>query len=192
MRTSRLATAIVLGTLLSVTIVGAPAAAGCSSLAAQTAKCVTAIYDSAKRNAGIIAGAKLASASAWAGAGPEALLLCPPGAFPIPGLGYDPQPAIDGNLQYLEEQQATLDAFLADAPVEAFAAAGAFGAAAWLNTQNVFQRWNERLFNPVLGKVSGFAADPGLPDPSGFDFSQASAEAGESAACVQAAPMPAL
>ncbi|HEV8360547.1 MAG TPA: hypothetical protein VGR28_08850 [Candidatus Thermoplasmatota archaeon] len=135
----------------------------------------------------------------WAGtvAGDAGTCLDPapsPGPLPVLPLGYDPGPAIDGNLQYVGDQGTVAGQFASDASGDVGPFTGGDHALrdGWANTEAVFERWNERLFEPLIfDQLQGLQVDPdALPtldvgdvDPTAPDVEALGAFAAERGGC---------
>lgn len=194
MRTARAATFAIVGLLALAVIVPLTATAGCSSIVAQPGACATAMYESAKKNAGKVAGEKAQGALLYAGQTPAAVSACGPGFLTIPAVEWSPQPAVDGNLAYLGDQQSAVVDFGETGPASVFPDSANLGNRLWGNTADVIVSWNENVFNPISAVALEFVAGPTAPDPEAFFASLGSAgdHAGASAGCIAARPLPSL
>lgn len=195
MRTARAVTVIAFSLVLGLSTIALPALAGCSSLVGNPSGCATAIYNSAKGNAGGIAAQRSQSLAAWAGSAPGAAVGCSPEELSVPAAEWDPQPAIDSNRAYAEDQRAAVDDFRGTGPASVFADTSQLGNVLWDNTADVVQRWNDHVFDPLATITLGLIAEPSVPDPSGWvaDLDAFTAAAAASADCAQGAPLlPAL
>ena len=201
MRPSQAVSLLLSAGLLCTTLLAvAPSAAACSILVTPT-KCATIMYDH-ERDLAIakasnlqgtvsdgVAGfegtyettrataeAATGDVGAWAFDAETQVVSCAPAQ--IPGLDYDPAPAVAGNLHYLELQQGAVQDFLAAAPASPFEATAALVDTLYGNTVWVFQSWDQHVFQPLListaegvaDTVTGFDTIPqlGMPDvPSG-------------------------
>lgn len=128
MRTRSIAPLLALGLLASLVTVVPAASAGCESLAAQTTKCITAMYESAKKNVFL----KLGGFEGWMAAAPAAAISCSelpqfevdlPGTPALPALPAVPgtEPAAD----FAAEARAHLAQFQQSMDEDAFAFGGA-------------------------------------------------------------------
>jgi hypothetical protein len=179
MRTVQLAPLLAVGLVLGSLIVATPAFA-CGSIAAETTKCVTEIYNNQKNNVlglvggalptvnGALATAQAQSAAALALANGQVAALdaarqaalahaqaCAPLLPGVPGVNWNPQPAIDGNLAYLAAQQGVAQGYAAQLAQTSqdnlpFLPTSQAIQGLYDNTVTVVNSWQSNVFDPLI------------------------------------------
>jgi hypothetical protein len=113
---------------------------------------------------------RAAAAGGWAGAFSEAAAGCSslPGLPQVPGVpgivDWDPQPAIDSNLDYAADQQSVVATFGAESGGNPFDASADVITNGYANTEAVFQRWDEHVFGPLVFDGIGNVTSPEVPE----------------------------